>query len=178
MSYDLQTCAFKLPISGQFQRISVMSPSPAAADMTMPRTQPPMRCSPRSFHVLASHIWNTMPLHLKDINPRSVLGDKNSPQLGFASVKNSVISWAKLFCNFSWIWMEYKTQLSDRRSVHQKFLRQTHELFWNCWLMQSNASKVSIVVILAAKTKFFVFCSWQRQRKCPQIKATLTDNRK
>jgi len=57
-------------------------------------------------------------------------------------------------------------QQSDRRSVHRKLLdmtSNTHELFWNlatcgilrsCWLIQPNASEVSILILPAVKAKF------------------------
>jgi len=92
------------------------------------------------------------------------LGVKKTPGR-FCIIKNSFKGWVEPLW-ISWIWNWHKMQQSDRRLVISVLevvaWRQTRmnyfetcEVLRSCWLIQPNASKVSIILILAAKAQFF-----------------------
>ena len=91
------------------------------------------------------------------------MSSANSKLKRTAAASRGFLATTRFSCNFSWIWVGHKMQQWDHRSVHRKLFGMwsyTHELFWNCrnfirscWLIQPNASKVSITVILVTKAK-------------------------
>jgi len=97
---------------------------------------------------------------------------KKRPELGFCITKTFLTTAARIrfmtFSEYEWR-TRSNSQMVDRCTGSCLACRQTHtnyfetgEILSSCWIIQPNASKVSIRVILAAKARFLTTTNWKK----------------